>query len=77
MIGEWLDCGMVKVLSGLIAEWLDTGRADFGLARPGGRDLNSGGGPCAVIEGSELLMREHAVCANTRWITRRARTEPD
>ena len=36
---------------------------------PGGRDLNSGGGPCAVIEEPQLLMRKV-------WITGRDHTSP-
>ena len=42
--------------------------------RSGGRDLYSGVGPCAVIEGRELLMRK--ICANMCWIAGRDHAEP-
>ena len=46
-----------------------TGSVSRATRQVGGKDLNSGGGPCAVIEGPELLMR--TVCVNICWIASR------
>ena len=47
---------------------------DRACGRTGGMDRNCGGGPCAVIEGPELLVRE--VCTNRSWIAGRDHIEP-